>query len=80
LHRNLDHFEQRITDLARADARAKERPDLSGDEVMEYLDLPPGPEVGKALKFLMQLKRAEGTLDREILLARLDRWWAAQSE
>jgi poly(A) polymerase len=80
LHRNLDHLEQRIADLAREDAKARERPDLSGDEVMEYLSLPPGPDVGKALAFLMKIKRTEGTLDREMLLKRLDRWWVAQNE
>ncbi|MFV1991639.1 MAG: CCA tRNA nucleotidyltransferase, partial [Acidimicrobiales bacterium] len=79
LHRNLDHLEQRITELARQDAKARERPDLSGDEVMEHLSLAPGPEVGKALAFLLKLKREEGSIERDELLRRLDRWWAIQA-
>lgn len=75
LQDGMDDLERRIATLAEADRRAAERPDLDGDAVMAYLGLPPGPVVGKALKFLLELKRTEGDLDRSELESRLDAWY-----
>ncbi len=71
----VDDLERRIAELAEADRRAAERPGMDGAAVMEYLDLPAGPAVGQALKFLLGIKRAEGELPREELEKRLDAWW-----
>jgi hypothetical protein len=32
--------------------------------------------VGRALKFLLELKRSEGILGESAVLERLDAWWA----
>jgi poly(A) polymerase len=77
LQRDIDDLERRIKELAEEDRRAAERPGIDGTEVMAHLGLPPGPEVGKALAFLLDLKRREGDLPREELLSRLEAWWAA---
>jgi poly(A) polymerase len=74
----MDDLERRIGELAEADRHAAERPDMDGSAVMEYLDIPPGRAVGEAVKMLLELKRAEGELDRSELEARLDTWWAAR--
>ncbi len=79
LQRNMDDLEARITELAEQDRRAAERPDMDGDAVMAYLGLEPGPDVGRALRFLLELKRNEGSLARAELEARLDDWWANQT-
>ncbi|NNE74520.1 MAG: HDIG domain-containing protein [Acidimicrobiales bacterium] len=80
LQEHVDSIEARIAELAEADRRAAERPDMDGNAVMAYLDLPPGPVVGRAVKYLLELKRAEGTLERDLLEKRLDEWWADQPE
>ncbi len=72
----MDELEERIADLAEADRIAAERPDMDGGEVMAYLDIPPGPVVGEAVRMLLEIKRTEGQLDRAELEARLDKWWA----
>ncbi len=74
----VDDLERRIAELAEADRKAAERPGMDGAAVMEYLDLPAGPAVGKALKFLLAIKRDEGDLPREELESRLDTWWTNQ--
>ncbi len=74
----VDDLERRIAILAEADRKAAERPGMDGQAVMEYLDLPPGPGVGRALKFLLELKRTEGDMPRDELERRLDAWWAEQ--
>ena len=43
---------------------------------MAHLGLDPGPGVGRALAWLLDLKRSEGELSIDELLARLDGWWA----
>ncbi len=78
LHRALDDLEVRIADLAREEARKAERPELDGSAVMDHLGIEPGPAVGKAMKFLLELKRVEGVLGDDEVLHRLDEWWAAQ--
>lgn len=72
----VDELEARIIELARQDRVAAERPQLDGKAVMEHLDMPPGPMVGRATAFLLELKRSEGVLDETEVLARLDAWWA----
>jgi poly(A) polymerase len=79
LQEAMDDFEVRIAQLAEADRRAAERPDMSGDDVMTYLGIPPGPAVGRAVRMLLDVKRAEGALPRAELEQRLDAWWAEQS-
>ena len=48
----MDDLERRIAALAEEDRQAAERPGLNGLEVMEYLDIRPGPEVAEALAHL----------------------------
>lgn len=79
IQRAMDDLERRIGELAEADRRAAERPDMNGDAVMAYLGLEPGPLVGRAVKMLLEVKRAEGELPREELEARLDAWYADQT-
>ena len=76
LHRLIDEIEERIVDLARADAEAAERPQIDGKAVMERFGVGGGPLIGQALKHLLEIKRTEGELDDDELYARLDVWWA----
>jgi len=76
LHAALDDLETRISALAREDARKAERPELDGLAVMEHLGLEAGPDVGAAMKFLLELKRTEGELGPDRVLEHLDQWWA----
>ncbi|MGI9624312.1 MAG: HDIG domain-containing metalloprotein [Acidimicrobiales bacterium] len=78
LQHHVDQLEQRIAELAEADRRAAERPLIDGDEVMARFDLEPGPLVGQALRFLLELKRNEPGLDRAATEARLDEWYASK--
>lgn len=76
LHRLIDEIEERIVDLARADAEAAERPQIDGKAVMDRFGVGGGPLIGQALKHLLEIKRTEGELDDNELYARLDTWWA----
>jgi poly(A) polymerase len=43
---------------------------------MDHLGVGGGPVIGQALEFLLAVKRADGVLPEEEILARLDQWWA----
>jgi poly(A) polymerase len=79
LQREIDDLEARIVRLAREDRRAAERPQIDGKAVMEHLGISGGPDVGAALAFLLDLKRADGDLPLDEVYARLDTWWADRS-
>ena len=76
LQHHVDELEARIAHLAEAERRAAERPLIDGNAVKERYGVGPGPRVGAALKFLLELKRTEPDLDLEATQARLDQWWA----
>ena len=73
-----DDLEHRIAELEKQEELNALRPDLSGEEIMEILGIKPGPEVGQAYKFLMELRLDEGALDQEEAKKRLLTWWASR--
>ena len=78
LREAYDDIERRIDVLAEQEELASLRPDLDGTEIMRILDIPPGPVVGKAYAFLMELRLDEGPLGAEEAERRLREWFAAQ--
>ena len=78
LARRMDALERRIDELRQREELATMRPDLDGRQVMEHLGLKPGPAVGRALAFLLELRLEEGPLGEAEAYQRLDEWWAAE--
>ena len=76
----MDELVARIEALEEQEELAAIRPDLDGTAVMERLGVPPGPVVGEALAFLLELRLDEGPLDPEEAGRRLDAWWAERSD
>ena len=76
LARRMEELERRIQRLEEEEQVAALRPDVDGRRVMEHLGVPPGPVVGQALDFLLELRIEEGPLGEEEALRRLDAWWA----
>ncbi|RBY75919.1 CCA tRNA nucleotidyltransferase [Blastococcus sp. TF02-09] len=78
LSATYDSLEVRIAELQASEDLARVRPDLDGNAIMELLGLPPGPEVGRAWRFLKELRLERGPLDRAEAEAALREWWAAE--
>ncbi len=78
LGRRMDELERRIEELRAQEEIDAIRPDLDGRQVMERLGVRPGPVVGRALDFLLELRLDEGPLGEEEAYRRLDAWWAEQ--
>jgi poly(A) polymerase len=77
LSKRMDDLEVRIAELATKEELGRIRPELNGNDVMEHLGLRPGPLVGEAMDFLLEIRLEEGVLGREEILRRLDEWWAS---
>jgi len=65
LARAQDGLEERIVTLSAQEELKKIRPDLDGHEIMTILGLPPGPDVGRAHRYLMELRMEHGPLGKE---------------
>jgi len=73
-----DDLEKRIAILQEEEELNAIRPDLSGEQIMELLNITPGPDVGAAYRFLMELRLDEGPLGEDIAKSRLLAWWQSR--
>lgn len=78
LQRSYDSLEQRIAELAEEEEMSAIRPDLDGRAIMAILGVPPGPVVGQAYQFLLDLRLDRGPLDPAVAEEALRAWWAAR--
>ena len=78
LQANYDDLEKRIAELAAKEDLQRVRPDLDGNEIMELLDIPAGPQVGEAWRYLKELRMERGPLSKEEATAELLAWWNAR--
>ncbi|MFD6856515.1 CCA tRNA nucleotidyltransferase [Rhodococcus sp. NPDC060090] len=78
LQATYDDLEHRIAVIAEQEDLAQVRPDLDGNAIMELLGIPAGPQVGKAWKFLKDLRLDRGPLERDEAEAELLKWWHEQ--
>ena len=74
LAKRMDELEERIAELSLREELASIRPELDGNEVMKQLGVGPGPQVGKALAFLMEIRLEEGLVGDAEIRRRLDQW------
>jgi poly(A) polymerase len=78
LSTRMDELEARIAELREREEIDSIRPELDGTDVMELLAVPPGPVVGKALAFLLDLRLDEGPLGADEAAKRLLAWWSVE--
>jgi poly(A) polymerase len=74
LQTRMDELEARIEQLSQQEELARIRPELDGHVVMSHLGVPPGPIVGEALEYLLEVRLEEGPIGRSEALKRLDEW------
>jgi poly(A) polymerase len=71
-------LEERIERLAAEEDLARVRPDLDGNAIMELLGVPPGPVVGRAWRYLKELRLDRGPLSHDDAVAALYEWAEAE--
>lgn len=78
LQASYDRLEARIVELAAQEDLARVRPDLDGNQIMKLLDIPAGPQVGEAWRFLKELRLERGPLTTDEATAELVNWWRSR--
>ncbi|HVF04987.1 MAG TPA: CCA tRNA nucleotidyltransferase [Frankiaceae bacterium] len=74
---SYDSLEDRIAELTEQEELKRIRPDLDGREIMEILGIGPGPAVGKAYKYLLDLRMERGPVPHDEAVALLREWAAS---
>jgi poly(A) polymerase len=74
LSRTYDDLEQRIARLSVEEELAAMRPELDGNEIQAVLRVSPGPVIGQAYKFLLDLRLDQGLIGKEAATAELLKW------
>ncbi len=78
LQASYDRLEARIAELAAQEDLERVRPDLDGNQIMELLGIPAGPQVGEAWRYLKELRLERGPLSTEEATAELLAWWQSR--
>lgn len=73
-----DDLEQRIAQVGEEEELKALRPELDGEQIMQILGVPPGPVVGRAYAFLMELRLDEGIIGEDEATRRLQSWAASE--
>ena len=69
-----DELEERVARLAEEENLDAIRPPLDGNQIMERLGIPPGPRVGEAREYLLELRIDRGPIEEEEAYRLLDEW------
>jgi poly(A) polymerase len=78
LRRTYDELEARIERLSQEEELASIRPDLDGNQIMEILGIPAGPQVGAAYRQLLEVRLDHGPMTYDEAREALLRWAADQ--
>ena len=79
LANTYDQLEQRIKELMQQEELNKIRPDLTGEQIMQILNIKPSPTVGKAYDFLLELRLENGPIGEDKAKEALLTWWKEQN-
>ncbi|HEY5456714.1 MAG TPA: CCA tRNA nucleotidyltransferase [Acidothermaceae bacterium] len=74
-----DDLEERIEALREQEQIDALRPELDGYEIGAVLGIPPGPDVGRAYRYLLELRLDAGPIGKDAASAAL-RQWAAEHD
>ena len=79
LANTYDQLEQRIKELMQQEELNKISPDLTGEQIMQILNIKPSPTVGKAYDFLLELRLENGPIGEDKAKEALLTWWKEQN-
>jgi poly(A) polymerase len=76
IQHRVTELEERIDHLRAQEELDALRPAIDGRRIMEHLGIAPGPAVGAAWQFLLDLRIERGPVEDDEALEALDAWWA----
>ena len=69
---------EHIVELRKQEELDALRPPIDGNDVMDYLGLAPGPEIGRVMRMLLEHRIEQGPYDVEEAHRLLDEWKASE--
>jgi poly(A) polymerase len=75
-----DSLERRINELSQEEDLGRLRPALDGNEIMAALNVGPGPIVGRAYRYLLELRIERGEMSHDEAVEALLAWAAEQGD
>ncbi|MEX0592878.1 MAG: HDIG domain-containing metalloprotein, partial [Nitriliruptoraceae bacterium] len=79
IQRRVDELEERVAHLRQQEELDAIRPAIDGNRIMRHLGVEPGPIVGDAWQFLLDVRLDHGEMSEDDALKALDEWWARRS-
>ena len=80
IQRRVDELEERVDELRKQEELDAMRPAIDGNQIMAHLGIQQGPLVGRAYRYLLDLRIEQGPMSEEEAFGALDAWWADQPE
>jgi poly(A) polymerase len=74
IQRRIDDLEERIERLSKDEELSRLRPPVDGNEIMEHLGIPPGPQVGEIMNILLEKRINDGPYSKAEALAIATEW------
>ncbi len=74
----VQYYTVSIDRLAAQEELEALRPELDGEQIMRILQLDPGPQVGEAYRYLLEVRLERGPIGPEAAEAELLRWWRSR--
>jgi poly(A) polymerase len=74
ISRRIDELEERIAELREKEELDALRPPIDGNQVMEYLGIEPGRQVGEIMRMLYERRIEEGPYSEDEAYELIDRW------
>jgi poly(A) polymerase len=74
IQRRIDELEERIADLRQREELDALRPPIDGHQAMAHLGWEPGPELGKAMRMLLEHRIEHGPYGEQEAYRLLDEW------
>lgn len=75
INNRIDDLEVRIAELAVREELDSLRPPINGHQVMQFLDIPPGPLIGEVMEMLYERRIEEGPYSEEEAYELVKKWW-----
>jgi poly(A) polymerase len=75
INQRIDELEARIVELTEREELDRLRPPINGHQVMQFLDIPPGPLIGEVMEMLYERRIEDGPYSEEEAFGLVRKWW-----
>ena len=79
INSRIDDLEARIIELTDREELDRLRPPINGHQVMQFLNVPPGPLIGQVMEMLYERRIEDGPFSEEEAFELVKEWWESRN-